>query len=227
MVKPQYYSNISKSELSHVFRCAGSVAIPLLDERLSVLQEAGKVLLDKFGGSFVNCVKEANGSAKRLLQLIVDNFNSYRDECDFMGRTVKFYKRAQILIADLWACFEGQGYGAFDDIDVITMFADYRVPQILVSLGVLKYSESLLERLKVNPFIPARDRLEIEIRGCSIWSVEVLKQKLIKKLNEKGIASVSHNQRVNSITIDFYLWDLAVSLPNCPVPIHKTRSIFY
>ena len=39
---------------------------------------------------------------------------------------VKFYKRAQILIADLWACFEGKGYGQFHDIDTLTMFADYR-----------------------------------------------------------------------------------------------------
>ena len=35
-------------------------------------------------------------------------------------------KRAEILVADLWACFEGQGLGAFTDIDTITMFADYR-----------------------------------------------------------------------------------------------------
>ena len=33
------------------------------------------------------------------------------------------YKRAQILVADLWACFEGKGYGYFEDIDKITMFA--------------------------------------------------------------------------------------------------------
>lgn len=38
-------------------------------------------------------------------------------------------KRPQILIADSWACFNGQSYGEFHDIDQITMFADYRVPQ--------------------------------------------------------------------------------------------------
>lgn len=36
---------------------------------------------------------------------------------------VRFYKRAQILVADLWACFEGESYGHFHDIDTITMFA--------------------------------------------------------------------------------------------------------
>jgi hypothetical protein len=39
---------------------------------------------------------------------------------------VSFYKRAQILIADIWGCFEGKGLGFFEDIDHLTMFADYR-----------------------------------------------------------------------------------------------------
>ena len=38
-------------------------------------------------------------------------------------RQIYFLKRAQILVADLWACFQGTSYGAFDDIDRITMFA--------------------------------------------------------------------------------------------------------
>jgi hypothetical protein len=39
---------------------------------------------------------------------------------------VSFWKRAQILVADIWACFEGKGLGTFHDIDSLTMFADYR-----------------------------------------------------------------------------------------------------
>lgn len=62
--------------------------------------------------------------------MIVSNFSSYRDEAIFEGKLVRFYKRAQILVADLWACFEAKGLGAFYDIDQITMFADYRVPQV-------------------------------------------------------------------------------------------------
>ena len=34
------------------------------------------------------------------------------------------------MVADLWAAFRGRSYGAFADIDSITMFADYRVPQV-------------------------------------------------------------------------------------------------
>lgn len=42
------------------------------------------------------------------------------------SQTVYIRKRAQILIAETWAAFEGKGFGRFDDIDQLTMFADYR-----------------------------------------------------------------------------------------------------
>jgi hypothetical protein len=44
-------------------------------------------------------------------------------------KNVRFLKRAQICVADLWAAFNGEGFGQFDDIEKITMFADYRVPR--------------------------------------------------------------------------------------------------
>lgn len=50
-------------------------------------------------------------------------FPCFRDETFFENKTIRFFKRAQILVADLWACFEGDSYGRFDDINTITMFA--------------------------------------------------------------------------------------------------------
>ena len=63
------------------------------------------------------------------------------------GKRISFYKRAQILVADTWSVLEGEGDGCFEDISSITMFADYRLPQVLVHLGALKYSGALLEKL--------------------------------------------------------------------------------
>jgi hypothetical protein len=63
------------------------------------------------------------------------------------------YKRAQILVADVWSCFQGKGLGAFADIDKITMFADYRVPQMLIHYGSLEYTPKLLFKIsqgKIN-----------------------------------------------------------------------------
>lgn len=64
------------------------------------------------------------------------------------GTKISFYKRAQILVADFWGMMEARGEGSITNIDWLTMFADYRVPQALVYLGVLRYSDSLSQVLK-------------------------------------------------------------------------------
>ena len=61
---------------------------------------------------------------------MAESFPCFRDETSFQGRRVRLYKRAQILVADLWACFNGEGLGEFHDIDKITMFAGASQPLI-------------------------------------------------------------------------------------------------
>lgn len=68
-------------------------------------------------------IERAQGSAAGLVSLLVDYFPQFRDEVCSGKRTLRLYKRVQIFVADLWACFENKSYGAFDDIDKITMFA--------------------------------------------------------------------------------------------------------
>jgi hypothetical protein len=71
----------------------------------------------------INLIERANHSAAGLVNLLAEHFPCFRDEARFEGKTVRFLKRAQIFVADLWAAFEGEGFGKFDDIDKITMFA--------------------------------------------------------------------------------------------------------
>jgi Potential Queuosine, Q, salvage protein family len=70
-----------------------------------------------------NVVTQAKQSAPGLVNLLHDRFPSFRDEAKFERKTVQFLKRAQILVADLWAAFRGEQLGQFDDIDKLTMFA--------------------------------------------------------------------------------------------------------
>ncbi|KAI9755736.1 MAG: Alpha-1,3-mannosyltransferase-like protein [Chaenotheca gracillima] len=113
----------NKDTLRHVFRSATNEEIPLLDERLWCLQEAGHVLYSRYNCRFANCIQEARGSAASLVNILSDNFSCLRDEVKFEGKKVRFLKRAQLIVADLWACFDGASYGEFYDIDKITMFA--------------------------------------------------------------------------------------------------------
>ncbi|KHO01853.1 uncharacterized protein MAM_00854 [Metarhizium album ARSEF 1941] len=109
----------------------------------------------------------ADGSAAQLVNLLAGDFSCFRDEHYFEGRSkpVRFLKRAQILVADIWACFEGQSYGSFWDIDKITMFADYRIPQILITLGALCCSPPVTAAIKDKKMFKSGDCWEVQLRG--------------------------------------------------------------
>ena len=169
----------------------------------------------------------------RLLQFVIEYFPSFRDEHHYKGEKGMYYilshlyagnyvykvfiwKRAQILIADLWACFGGTDIGYFEDIETITMFADYRVPQALLAIGAIEYEPVFLEYLtENNGHLESGEEREIEIRCCSIWAVEQIRRLL--------------GNRHYSIILDFFLWDYAKKNSGLlqQYPIHKTRSIYY
>ena len=207
--------------------------MPLLEERAKHLREGGQILSQKFGNSFVNFLVCCKNSAEKLLSMLTSTFSHFKDEGVFVGQRVSFYKRAQILIADLWACFEGQTWGAFHDITCLTMFADYKVPQALLHLGVLQYSQGLMKKLKQGDVIQPGHRLEVEIRGNSIWAVEQIYRNVKKKAvqDESFQAKSPHelDDILNSVIIDFYLWDFAKEEveANTDLPCHKTRTVFY
>jgi hypothetical protein len=130
----------------------------------------------------IELISKADHSAARLVNLLADNFPNFRDETRFEKKSVRILKRAQIFVADLWAAFEGVGYGQFDDIDTITTFAglcalrafhetylnflDYRIPQMLHTLGALYYSPPLDAAIRSKREIPSGSGWEVQIRGA-------------------------------------------------------------
>lgn len=221
ILNPKFFSTITEEQLEKILRSDTKIKVPLLSERVECLHEVGAALLENFEGSFENVIKKAENSATNLLHLIIDNFKCFRDEGIFKEYRVSFYKRAQILIGDIWACFQGKGIGYFKDLDEITMFADYRVPQTLLWYGVFEYSQELLEKLKEHIFKNG-DIEEQEIRGCSIHAVELLKEYANKKLEK---------DKINSILIDHFLWDFrrkhAEEIEEKKLPFHKVFCIYY
>jgi hypothetical protein len=134
----------------------------------------------------------------------------------------KFMKRVQILIADLWSCYDGAGLGQFDNIADVTMFADYRVPQALQQLGILHYSDELLEKLGSGRRLNDRNenvvvfgREEVEIRASSILAVDRVRQRL------------GSDSPWNAILIDFYLWNYTKTIDRSAYPFHRVRTLFY
>ncbi|XP_053687784.1 queuosine salvage protein [Sabethes cyaneus] len=228
ITNPAYYSKITLEELENILRSDDGVTkAPLLEERVQCLHEVGKTLLEKYDGKFENCVKACAGSAVALLELVTREFPCYRDEATYGDKRVAIYKRAQILIGDLWACYRGEGLGLFNDIEKITMFADYRIPQVLVHFKTLEYSAELMETLKAGTLLENGSAEEVEIRGASIYIVERLKQLVLEELKANHPDLSSKN--VNAVLLDHFLWDYrrknAAELEY--IPFHKTISVYY
>lgn len=224
----KFMANVSEDEFKELFRSDSDVEIPLLQERLEGYRQSGSILLEKFGGTFVNCVRKCNKDATALLRVIVENFPSFRDEAVFKGQHVAFYKRAQILVADIWCCFEGKGLGEFKNIGELTMFADYRVPQSLEYFGILQYSSGLKTILQARTVLPPGDRYELEIRGTSIESIERLTKEVHHVLAECGVKE-EMLRRVNAVTVDNFLWDYARDHREKMdhLAFHLVRTIYY
>ncbi|XP_053310493.1 queuosine salvage protein [Spea bombifrons] len=221
-----YYSNITMDHLKHVLRSDSDFPIPMIEERLQILHDTGKILVETFGGSFLNVVKMSEKSAMALMHLVVKHFPSYCDEATFQGEKVAFYKRAQILVGDIWGVLEGKGDGCFYDISKITMFADYRIPQALVHFGVMRYSKELLQKLHKGWLFQNGDVEEIEIRGCSIWAVELICEHIRELFKKKG---EKMSNEINPVLIDHFLWDYARDnrVEIDIIPLHRVRCIYY
>jgi hypothetical protein len=160
-----FLSKISLEQLENILRSDdGETKAPLLEERIECLHQVSSKLLEKYDGNFENVVKAAAGSAQKLLRLIVDDFPCFRDEAVYDGQRVSIYKRAQILVGDVYACYQGEGLGHFEDInETITMFADYRVPQVLVHFGSLIYKDELMNDLKSDKLLENGEPKEVEV----------------------------------------------------------------
>jgi len=195
------------------------LAVPEVAELMGLfataLNDFGRFVSERHGGRFEGVVEHAAGSAAALVrELAVIPF--YRDVARYDEIEVPFYKRAQITVADLSAAFQGRGYGAFRDIDDLTIFADNLVPHVLRRKGVLIYAEDLASRIDAGELIPAGSPEEVEIRAGAVHAVE----RCVFGLRNRGAAIAARQ-------IDFLLWSFGQRPEMKAHPRHRTRTTFY
>ncbi|HEY4035856.1 MAG TPA: queuosine salvage family protein [Ktedonobacteraceae bacterium] len=209
----KYLSTIDSETVAHVFR--GSGIIPLLEQRVSHAHEVGHVLLERYDGQFVHAIEQAECSAIKLVELLVRDFPSFRDVATYHTHTVKFLKRAQICVADLYSAFGGQQWGTFTDLEHLTIFADYKLPQVLRHYHVLEYDSTLAQRVDNQELLPAESEEEVEIRAATIWACELLRRKMQQ-----------HGYAMTATEIDLRLWLMGQETTEMR-PYHRTHTIYY
>jgi len=206
-----YLVNLPRIDLLNILK--GNVLIPLFDERWRILKENGRILSQKYNGEFINLLIKSDYNALKLLKILTKDFPSFNDFSIYNKKKVFFYKRAQLLIADIYREFRDKY--KFKNIHKLTAFADYKIPCVLRKLKVLEYSDELSEKIDKYIQIPFGSEEEIEIRANTIFAVELIKRELKSKI-----------PFIKSIDIDAYLWRLGrEKFKN--QKHHLTKTIFY
>jgi hypothetical protein len=211
---PDYLEGLSYEEFRGLM--GGSGELQLMKERHRILNELGRILNQEFRGDIGAVIKGAHGSALSLVNILVEKFPFFRDQAEYEGIKVHFYKRAQILVADLHEAFKGRFWGNFRDIDRLSAFADYKLPQVLRHLGVIDYSPDLSARIDAFDPIPHGSMEEVEIRANTIWAVELIKEELR-----------TLGRELKSMEIDRLLWSLGQKDKFRQHPYHRTVTIHY
>ncbi len=214
ITRAEYLAELSLGELKQIL--GGKGELQLLQDRLHIVNSLGKVLLEAYSGKARNLLEAAGNSAIKLVLLLSEKLASFRDVAEYRGHGVFFFKRAQILAADLYGAFQGKDWGRFDDMDQLTAFADYKLPQVLRHLGILRYSNALAQKVDQQIVLDPGGSEEVEIRANTIWVVELIRQELERM-----------GRRLRAFEIDWILWNMGQREEFKVKPYHRTVTIFY
>jgi len=207
----KYLQHMTLNDFGHLLR--GNVEIPLIKERYEILNYITTKLARSYDGQFANVIKLTKNTSSRL-ETIVNLFPSFQDKALYRGKKVYFYKRAQLLLSDVYYVINSFSTG----VDQITACADYKLPAVLRQMGVLKYSPKLAAKIDNQVILPAGSAEEIETRSATIWAVEYLKQ---------AIQTRHPQQTITAHQVNDYLWLLSQDKNNYQAPYHLTKTTNY
>jgi hypothetical protein len=134
------------------------------------LNDLGAHVAGGHGGRFAAVVEVAQGSAVALAEQLAA-WDCFADRSRYAGRSVPFFKRAQIAAADL----HHAGVADFEaDLDRLTLFADNLVPHVLRLDGVLRFAPALTARVEAGELIAHDSPEEVEMRACAVHAAELI-----------------------------------------------------
>jgi hypothetical protein len=209
---------LTRADCARIFGQTGgdAVAQELMGLFANALKDLGALLVARFDGEAVRLVETARHKAASLIR-ILRQMPYFDDVAIWHGRAVPFMKRAQLTAADLDLAFAGEGWGRFDDLKELTIFADNLVPHVLRVDGVLSYDPALLARIEAGEVLKVGAPEEVEIRAAALHAVELL----------KGHLHAAGHAKVTSVALDYLLWNRGQGERYKAAPRHRARGVFY
>ena len=213
-----WLAGATRADLARLFD--GSIEMPMLDERVAILNQVGRTLVERFDGRFHvwagTCERTAVADGNGLLERLVADFPRFEDSSDYQGRRVSFYKLAQLCVWMLHAVYIRLGGPGIGGLERLTAFADYIVPVALRLLRIVEYSPDLEAGINNGVLIERDSDDEIEIRAHSLYATALLTDAI------NGLRPA--DRQIVIPQVDFRLWK---SYHATFWPHHLTRTTMY
>ncbi len=145
-----------------------------LEERYSISKKFAEELLMTSDGKILGILKDSKFNASRFHQLLYDSFSIFKDEIMLYGKKIYFCKKSLEVITLAVEQFQGEGVGNISGMELFIGSSDYKIPQILNTLGLIEYNQSLENRIREG-YIFNEDDIEVqEIRAMTIFAIRQL-----------------------------------------------------
>lgn len=202
------FSNLTLNEFKELLK--GNIEIPLLKERYKTIVEISKIVNEKMNGSFYKFIKDINIDTK-LFDIIINSFQSFKDERVYNGKTIYFYKLAQLLTSDILHIREKLENISVDYSNLIGC-ADYKIPQTLRALGILEYNDELSDIVDQRNELEISSKYEVEIRASQIVVIDYISSILVN---------------ANPIDINDFIFVYSKKVKSIAKPYHLCRNKNY
>ena len=214
----EYLAKVTRKDLESVF--AGTIEMPMLDERVLLFNEVGRVLVEKYQGRYSNfvrsCAPRLYADGDGLLERLTTEFPRFRDVSTYQGSEVHIYKLAQLGIWGMHLALSPRGAWKLEDAEKLSAFADYIVPVGLRVMGIFEYSPELEKQINGLVEVKRDSPAEIELRASSIYVIA----KLTEEINRRrpGMDPLLQPQ------VDFRFWK---TYHATHWPHHLTKTVMY
>lgn len=202
------FSNLTLNEFKELLK--GNIDIPLLEERYNTIVNISRIVNERMNGSFYKFIKDINLDTK-LFDTIINNFDSFKDEREYNGKTIYFYKLAQLLTSDILHIREKLENISVDYSNLIGC-ADYKIPQTLRALGIVEYNNELSRIVDQRNQLENSSEYEVEIRASQIVVIDYISNILID---------------ANPIDINDFLFVYSKKVKAITKPYHLCRNTNY
>lgn len=213
-----YLASVTRDDLERVFR--GRTEMPMVDERVQIFNDVGRVLAESYGGRFhrftASCAPRLYDGGNGLLERLVSEFPRFDDVSAYGSARPQFFKLAQLALWMTYASLHEGNRFPIDDLGSMTAFADYIVPVALRVMGILEYSPELEAAIEARDELGAGSTWEVEIRAHTLHACDELRA----ALNARRPA----DRQLITPQVDARLW---THFHTTHWPHHLTRTTMY